>query len=245
MYGGYNQSPAEAEESINPLRKYRHLIPTSCSHFTQPLTFHLFAGKLTLLPSRYQSSSLIIRVANVSILFPNEDAENFRLTVARTSDQAFNQATGETEERHLFYAVLMQLKPSDDLKGANGPTALIKGPAVPYFSPTILDPKMLAERNKVSYISLSSSSAPRNPNEDSDLREVKEKAILLLMAKMDKEVHKQMAEVGGEAVEIWEAKGWKFAPAPTKEGEENLSVKGATRGRLVGKRDSSNWLSKS
>jgi hypothetical protein len=45
-------TPEEAEEAINPLRKYRHLIPTPCSHFIPSLTFHLFAGQYSiLLPS--------------------------------------------------------------------------------------------------------------------------------------------------------------------------------------------------
>lgn len=32
----------EQEYALNPLRLYRHLIPTSCSHFIHPLIFHLF-----------------------------------------------------------------------------------------------------------------------------------------------------------------------------------------------------------
>jgi hypothetical protein len=153
--------------------------------------------------------------------------------------------TGETEERHLFYAALMRLNPVLSDVQTNPPTALIKGPAVPYFSPAVMDSKAWAEKNKVSSFSLGSSAQPRNANEDHDLREVKEKAIVLLMAKLDKEVHKVMA-VGGEEVEIWDAKGWKFAPAPApvKEGVENLSVKSATVGRAAGRRDSS-WFSKS
>jgi hypothetical protein len=168
------------------------------------------------------------------------------LIVARTSDQAINYITGETEERHLFYAALMRLSPDLPKVETRSPTALIKGPAVPYFSPIILDPKALAEKNKVSSFSLGSYAPARNANEDSDLREVKEKSIVLLMAKLDREVHKLMAAVGGgEEVEIWEAKGWKFAPAPIPVKEvENMSAKSVTVGRAAGKRDSS-WFSKS
>jgi hypothetical protein len=153
--------------------------------------------------------------------------------------------TGETEERHLFYAILIHLHPllSDSEKPAP-PTPLITGPAVPYFSPPLPDPRNSAEKTKS--LSLSYSSR-RHADEDADVKECKEKAICLLMAKVEGVLDHMM----GVKVKVWEARGWKFAPGPTvaankagmgseegKGGDAELGMKVVAKG----KKDT--WFSK-
>jgi hypothetical protein len=166
----------------------------------------------------------------VSILFAAEISKNLRFTVARTVDRAVNPATGSTEQRHLIYAVLISVsnaeETSDDSPIRPART-LAKGPAVPYFSP----PREVVKGGnqdgnlKVNF----SSAAPRHKNEESELRDAKEKAMDLLMDRLEMMMH---AEIGNEEkVEVWDSNTWKHAQSS---GDREESVKSLKRGSTSG-----------
>lgn len=179
--------------------------------------------------------------------------------VGRTTDEAPHYLTNEISERHLFYAVLMCLTPvgleknetsHPDTSGIQPnqtspthnlrPSVLVKGPAIPYFSPLAPSPDPSSLHNKTSKISFSSDTH-RNKREDEekDIKECKEKAIVLLMAKLDSITHAIIDRIDHEDIEVWEDRGWKFAPVPVPgTGGEGMSVISGKEG----KRDS--WFPK-
>jgi len=167
-------------------------------------------------------------LVNLSILFPYEDPENLRFTVARIPDRACNPASGIAEERQVYYAALLQLKPSSGnaKKGLENPAILLrKGPAVPYFSPPVLDPK--ANNNKPRYAA--SFGSRDAPTEEMEIKKVKERAISLLMSDLEEEVHKHIA--GDSAV-------------PSEDGSMKSGKLGDSDKRR-GSGSSSSWFSKS
>jgi len=88
-----------------------------------------------------------------------------------------------------------------------------------------------------------SSAAPRDRNEDSELIEVREKAMSLLMEKMENEVHKLFAS-DEEKLEVWEGKGWKYAPAALKE-EVTGKEESVSSGIVGHSKRKGNWFSNS
>lgn len=90
-----------------------------------------------------------------------------------------------------------------------------------------------------------SSARTRHLDEETEITECKEKAIKLLLAKLDGYTHAIIDGDDDEEIEVWESSDWKYSPvavaASGKEGDgEGLSV---GSGKIGGKRDSS-WFSK-
>jgi hypothetical protein len=145
-----------------------------------------------------------------------------------------NPFSGETEQRSLFYAALVSVQMFDKTSDATTirpTTTLARGPAVPYFSPPPEPPKAGNFGGKVNF----SSSSARHVTEESEVRDVKEKAMSLLMTRVESMVHNEIHGNSGD-VEIWESKTWKHA----ENGGKEESVKSVKRGSASG----SGWFSK-
>jgi len=201
----YNPMAGENEPE-SPLKKYQYLLPSS-SHFINSLSQHLF-------------------LVNVNILFAGINPDHLRLTVGRTTDRAYNPESGATEQRSLFYAALIQLTTTtedpESHDNGNPIRVLVKGPAVPYFA----RPTPEAKETNNSYAKMSFSSAARHdPDEDKEVREAKEKAISLLMIKLEETVHRTISSE--EGLEIWDAKGWKYAE-PRPDGVKSGNTRGSS-----------------
>ena len=192
---------------------------------------------------------------NICALFPDRPGTSLRIAVARTSDAAFNPATGVTETRHLFYAVLVDLgadrtdsaKDDDVTEHAASPVVLAQGCAVPYFAPPPLPPVQIGGRDShdggnrmtSSFIG-SKSQMVRRPDEGSEVRETKEQALRLLVAKVEQLVHERL----GAGLEIWsEAGTWKYGQP---RGEPVLSPGGGGRreGSIRSEGKGNSWFSK-
>jgi len=235
-YSPEHDNPMAGDDEIrSPLKKYEHLLPSS-SHSINSLDQHLFMGTGHLPFKVFGKEVAYTFLVNVSILYAAEDAQTLRVTIARTEDRAVNPSTGETEQRDLFYAALVLVQPHNDTQemvGVSPTRALARGPAVPYFAPP---PEAVKGGNNNGKANFSFSSA-RYVNEEREVRDAKEKAFSLLMARMETMVHERLLGKDGE-VEIWSAKSWKHSEssAPDREGSV-MSAKGRHGG--------SGWFSKS
>jgi hypothetical protein len=225
---------ADEDEKESPLKKYQYLLPPA-SRSINSLDQHLFLGKKAKFISEFcMIHGVLMVVVNVSILFPAQDAMNLRFTVARTVDRATNPANGETEQRALFQAALVVIQTpagTGDTIEARSTQVLARGPTVPYFAPP---PEAIKAGNYQGKVNFSSSSA-RHVSEESEVRDAKEKAMSLLMARVESMVHAEISGPG-EQVEIWESKTWKHVESGRKE----ESIKSSKRGNATG----SGWFSK-
>jgi hypothetical protein len=225
---------ADEEEHKWPLRKYQHLLPSS-NRTVDSLKQDLFLGKLSIssLRSHKVLSKYSSFTANVNILFPAELSTKLRCTVARTADRAVNPTTGTTDQRHLFYAILVSIsdtQETSDNTSIQPSRILVRGPAVPYFSPTLEDIKGAKQNGnlKVNF----SSVAARHVNEESEVRDARLMAMRLLMDKLEKLVHEEMGS--DEKIEIWESKSWKHNESGSDKDESMKSVKRGSTGGFGG-----------
>jgi hypothetical protein len=160
---------------------------------------------------------------------------DLRFTIARAADRSMNPFSGETENRDLFYATLVSIQGPNDTSDTTATVArptriLVKGPAVPHFAPP---PEVVKAGNANGKINFSSSSS-RHVSEESEIRDAKEKAMSLLMARMESMVHTELARDG--QIEVWDSKSWKHAESNGKEESVRSLKRGSTRG--------SAWFSK-
>ncbi|KAF2399137.1 hypothetical protein EJ06DRAFT_531458 [Trichodelitschia bisporula] len=217
-----NPMAGEDDSNMSVLKRYEHLLPPSCASINS-LNQHLF-------------------LVNVNILFHDHDPTTLRLTVAHTGDVSLNPSTGVPEPRDLYYAALLAVppppatptgpntsstpSPPDPAPGANGHLkVLLTGPAVPYFpnnSMRAASSSMLKKNGASNGAYFSSGTGARHIDIEHELRDTKEKAVSLLMSKLEQEIHEGISSAGGH-LEIWPARGWKYAPdlgPPVREGSE-------------------------
>jgi hypothetical protein len=105
------------------------------------------------------------------------------MSLARTTDRAFNPTTGRIEPRTLVYAAVLARDGSlfeDDSRRSQ--ILLVKGPAMPYFAPASREVRSLFELD--------------------DYEMVKECAIALLVYKVEKLAHKEISKYDAD-IEVW------------------------------------------
>jgi len=83
----------------------------------------------------------------------------------------------------------------------------------------------------------------RHPDEERELHDAKEKAMKLLIEKVETMLHVQV--VGEGQVEVWEERGWKFSEAAGVEARDARAVKEGREGSVRnGKLGEKGWFSK-
>jgi hypothetical protein len=84
-----------------------------------------------------------------------------------------------------------------------------------------------------------SASSARHVNEAGEIRDAKEKAMSLLMVKLECMVHSELHGEG--AVEVWDAKSWKYAESNVVQEKEGSVKPGMVKGKQ--RMSSSGWFS--
>jgi hypothetical protein len=114
----------------------------------------------------------------------------------------------------------------------------VRGPAVPYFYPPPPPKEAESNSNRGGMSSYAKSVAPRDVDFDWEIRDAKERAVRLLMLRVEEMVHGVVTETRekGNELEIWQGQGqrYKWGEPRGVRSEKEGSVRSGKSGRASG-----------